>query len=98
VSCTKLPVLGTTVPLAEDDDEADPVPQSCSAVTLGPEIAVFAGITLPPGQVTATPVLHGPTPTDVGVGICAWTKLATAAEKAVAIITVRLRKLHLAVF
>ena len=80
VSCAKLPVLEITAPLApdeEDEDDDDPVPHNCAGVTSGPEITVFAGMTLPPGQVTATPVLHGPTAVAVGVG-CACPVSATA--------------------
>jgi hypothetical protein len=69
-------------------DELDP--HRSAAVTLGPEITVFAGMTLPPGQVTATPVLHGPTAVAVGV-LCALTKLATPVESKAAIINVRFR-------
>jgi tetratricopeptide (TPR) repeat protein len=66
----------------------DPVPHSCSGVRFGLEIGVFAGMILPPPQLTSLPVLHGPTATPVGVGIfCA---LAEAArEITAAIISVR---------
>jgi hypothetical protein len=80
-----------------EEEVEDPDPHRSAAVTLGPEIAVFAGMVLPLGQVTATPVLHGPTPTAVGVS-CALTKLATAAETTVAIISVRFLTFHLAAF
>jgi hypothetical protein len=75
VSCAKLPVLEITAPLAPEAEEGDPVPHNCAGVTSGPEITVFAGMTLPPGHVTDTPVLHGPTAVAVGVG-CASPGLA----------------------
>jgi hypothetical protein len=91
VSCAKLPVLEIMAPEVEVAEEEDPVPHSCSGVTLGPEIGVFAGMVLPSAQGTATPVLHGPTATPVGVGIfcCAPAKPATAAVKTAAIINER---------
>ena len=88
VSCAKLPVLEIMAPL-EDVVVEEPDPHSSAAETLGPEIAVCAGMVLPSGQVTATPVLHGPTATPVGVG-CASTKLTAAAEMTAAMISVRL--------
>jgi hypothetical protein len=81
----------------EDVVVEDPDPHSSAAVTFGPEIAVCAGMVLPSAQVTATPVLHGPTATAVGVD-CASTKLTAAAEMNVAIISVRLFMFYLAAF
>ena len=90
MSCLKLPVFEIMAPLVEvvEEDEEDPDPHRSAAVTFGPEIAVCAGIVLPSGQVTATPVLHGPTAVAVGV-LCASTKLVTAAKITVAIISER---------
>jgi hypothetical protein len=64
----KLPVFEIMAPPVELDALPDEfVPHNSSAVTLGPEIAVCAGMVLPSGQVTDTPVLQGPTATDRGV-------------------------------
>jgi hypothetical protein len=77
-------------PPVEVVEDEDPDPHNSDAVTLGPEIAVCAGIVLPSGQVTDTPVLHGPTAVAVGV-LCALTKVTVAAETTAAMKMISVR-------